>query len=197
MQRLAVAFAAALFIVLALPAVAEVAGRISLSELLERPVVNEHGEAIGELTDVVFDARDGAILAVTIDYGRWLRISSHEADFAPRQVSLGGERVVLHVAERELRRMPEAQRPAWPAMSAAWLIGREVRDRLRRDSGEMIDLLADLEGARVEAAIVELPDEWQTATHERIALPLRAFTLPRDVGGYATLGVRREDLSRP
>lgn len=64
--------------ILAVPVAAQVSARVSLNEL----------------TDVLFDARDGAILAVTIDYGRWLR-----------------------------------------QISAAWLIGREVRDRLHRDSG--------------------------------------------------------------
>lgn len=166
----------------------------SISEFIGRTVLDVRGQPLGEVTDVIFDSRDGAVLAITVDYGRWLRVASHEADFGLRQISTAGDKLVLQVPEPALRRMPASRRPAWPAVSAAWLIGRDVRDRLRRDSGEMVDLVVDWAGGRIEQALIELPDEW--AIRRRIALPLEAFSLPRDIGQYATLHVRRERLIR-
>ena len=184
--------AAALLMLVALPALA--GPRVSVSELIGRTVADANGNAIGELTDVIFDARDGTIRAVTVDYGRWLHVGSREAAFPLAQISSTAKAVVLDVPERELRRAPPAERPDWPSLSAAWLIGREVRDRLHRDSGEMVDLVADLDAARIVQAVIRLPDEWAA---DRISLPLDALTLPREVGQYATLDVTRERLATP
>ena len=183
---------AALMMVVILPALA--GPHVSVSELIGRAVADANGNAIGELTDVIFDARDGTIRAVTVDFGRWLRVGSREAAFPLAQISSGGKAIVLDVPERELRRAPPAERPDWPSLSAAWLIGREVRDRLHRDSGEMVDLVADLDAARIVQAVIRLPDEWAA---DRIAVSLDALTLPRELGQYATLDVTRERLAAP
>jgi sporulation protein YlmC with PRC-barrel domain len=190
--RLIRRLAAAVLMVVAVPALG--GPSVSVSELIGRPVADANGNAIGELTDVIFDARDGTIRAVTVDFGRWLHVGSREAAFPLARISSASGRVVLDVPERELRRAPPAERPEWPALSAAWLIGREVRDRLHRDSGEMVDLLADLSAARIVQAVIRLPDEWDA---DRIALPLESLNLPREVGQYATLDVTRERLAQP
>jgi sporulation protein YlmC with PRC-barrel domain len=183
---------AALLVLVALPALG--GPRVSVSELIGRAVADANGNAIGELTDVIFDARDGTIRAVTVDFGRWLRVGSREAAFPLAQISSAGEPVVLDVPERELRRAPPAGRPEWPSLSAAWLIGREVRDRLHRDSGDMVDLVADLAAGRIVQAVIRLPAEWAA---DRVPLPLDSLTLPREIGQYATLDVTRERLAHP
>lgn len=185
-----------LFLVSACLAAAAPGERTSIGELIGRTVLDTRHNRLGEVTDVIFDARDGRILALTVDYGRALGIASYEADFEPRRLSPAGEALVLDAPEAELRRMPASEHAEWPAISAARLIGREVRDQLRRDTGEMVDLLTDPGGARIERAVIDLPDEWSGPERERMALPLEALDLPHEVGHYARLNVRRERLAR-
>jgi sporulation protein YlmC with PRC-barrel domain len=157
------------------------------------PVVIASGERIGELRDVLFDARDGAIVAFTVDYGRWLRIAEHEAAFGRAQFTRRGAVLELAVPEARLRRTRALERTEWPIISAAGLIGREVRDRLHRDSGELVDLELDFEAGRVRAALIDLPDEWSGERAPR-RVALGQLTLPREVGQFPTLSVRREQF---
>jgi len=175
-------------------AVARAGGAMHFTELAGTEVRDARGERLGELKDVLFDARDGTIVAFTVDYGRWLRISEYEAAFAPAQFVPAGEALELRVAEARLRRMPPVDRPAWPLVRASDIVGRAVLDRLHRDSGEMVDLLLDLEHVRVDGALVDLRDEWEARPALR-SVPLQELSLPREVGQYATLSVTRERLS--
>ena len=157
-------------------------------------VRDARGERLGELRDVLFDARDGTIVALTVDYGRWLRISEYEAAFALEHFKRVGNALQLDVDYKALRRTPPVERPDWPLVRASDLVGRAVRDRLRRDSGEMVDLRLDAEGWRVQSALIDLRDEWEPQAVIR-TVALEQLSLPRDVGQYATLNVTRERLS--
>lgn len=161
------------------------------TEFAGREVRDVRGERLGELKDVLFDARDGTIVAFTVDYGRWLRVSEYEAAFAPQQFVPVAEAFELRVAEATLRRTPPVERPAWPLVRASDIVGREVRDRLHRDSGEMVDLLLDPGRARVAAALIDLRDEWEPRPVLR-RVSLEQLSLPREVGQYPTLTVTRE-----
>jgi sporulation protein YlmC with PRC-barrel domain len=163
----------------------------SFTELVGTEVRDARGDRLGEIKDVLFDARDGAIVALTVDYGRWLRISEYEAAFAPRLFAHGGNGLQLGVAEATLRRTPAVGRPAWPLLRASDLVGREVRDRLHRDSGEMVDLVLDLEAERVESALIDLRDDWEARAVVR-RVSLEQLSLPHEVGQYPTLTVTRE-----
>jgi len=174
--------------------VARAGGATHFTKLAGTEVRDARGERLGELKDVLFDARDGTIVAFTVDYGRWLRISEYEAAFAPALFAPAGEALELRVAEARLRRAPPADRPEWPLVRASDIVGRAVLDRLHRDSGEMVDLLLDLDGARVADALIDLRDEWEARPVLR-RVPLRDLSLPREVGQYATLGVTRERLT--
>jgi len=164
------------------------------TELAGTEVREAGGERLGELKDVLFDARDGTIVAFTVDYGRWLRVSEYEAAFTPEQFVRAEDALELRVAEAKLRRTPPVDRPAWPLVRASDIVGREVRDRLHRDSGEMADLLLDMQHARVAGVLIDLRDEWEPRPVLR-RVTLQELALPREIGQYATLGVTRERLA--
>lgn len=173
----------------AAPALAE--ATTLFTDLVGTEVRDARGERLGEIKDVLFDARDGAIVALTVDYGRWLRVSEYEAAFAPRLFTRDGDAWQLRAAETTLRRTPAVERPAWPLLRASDLVGREVRDRLRRDSGEMVDLVLDLDAGRVEWALIDLRDDWEPRAVVR-RVSLEQLALPHEVGQYPTLTVTRE-----
>jgi sporulation protein YlmC with PRC-barrel domain len=175
-------------------AAARAGDAMPFTEFAGGEVRDVRGERLGELKDVLFDARDGAIVAFTVDYGRWLRLSEYEAAFAPQQFVPVAEAFELHVADATLRRTPPVERPAWPLVRASDIVGREVRDRLHRDSGEMVDLLLDLDRARVAGALIDLRDEWEARPVLR-RVSLEQLSLPREIGQYATLNVTRERLA--
>lgn len=164
-----------------------------LSELIGVPVLERGGEPIGEVKDLVFDARDGAIAAITVEYGRWLRVGSHEAAFAPADFVLEGDHLLLRLPVAVLRRAAALGWPEWPALRASYVIGREVRDRLRRDSGAMVDLVIDFTDLRIRYAVVDLRDEWEES-ERLVRLPFSSFAFPREFGDYPTLRIRREQL---
>ena len=190
MQRVTAGALGALLIAFAGAALAD-ASRVSA--WFGTPVVIASGERIGEVKDVLFDARNGAIVAFTVDYGRWLRIAQYQAAFERASFSRRGAALELNVTEARLRRTPALKRPEWPIVSAAQLIGRDVRDRLHRDSGELVELEADFGNGRVRAALIDLPDEWAGA-HGTRRVKLEDLSLPREVGQLPTLSVRREQL---
>jgi hypothetical protein len=165
----------------------------TVSQLIGTPVFDGSGDEIGEVKDVVFDARDGAIVALTVEYGRWLRVASHEAAFLPGDFERRPDGLVLRLPAQALRRTPPLGWASWPALRASYVMGREVRDRLRRDSGVMVDLAIDFAEMRISSAIIDLRDEWEE--RERLLrLPFPAVSFPREFGDFPTLRVRREQL---
>lgn len=165
----------------------------TVNELIGTPVFDGSGDEIGEVKDVVFDARDGAIVALTVEYGRWLRVASHEAAFVPGDFLRATQGLVLKLPAAALRRTPPLGLANWPALRASYVMGREVRDRLRRDSGVMVDLVVDLARMRISSVIIDLRDEWEE--RERLLrLPFPALAFPREFGDFPTLRVRREQL---
>ena len=165
----------------------------TVSELIGTPVFDGGGDEIGEVKDVVFDARDGTIVALTVEYGRWLRVASHEAAFVPGDFVSRPDGLVLRLPAAALRRTPPLGWASWPALRASYVMGREVRDRLRRDSGVMVDLALDFAAMRISSVIIDLRDEWEE--HERLLrLPFPELAFPREFGDFPTLRVRREQL---
>ena len=162
-------------------------------ELIGAPVLNPAGEHLGEVTDIVFDARDGSIRYVVIEFGGWLGLGEGEAAFSAAQLVPRGGYVMLDVPEGSLRRTPAHEEPAWPAMRATKLIEREVLDRRHRDAGEIVDLLIDLRAPRVHHALINLRDDWKPG-ERLVRVPIEEFSLPRDMGDHATLNIARERL---
>lgn len=162
--------------------------------LIGQPVLNPAGEHLGEVEDIVFDARDGAIRRVTIEFGGWLGLGEGEAAFSAAQIVPREGFVTLDVPDGSLRRVPAPETVQWPAMRASALLGREVVDRRHRDAGEIVDLVVDLRANRVEHALVDLRDDWAPG-RELARVPIERFSLPRDLGDRVALNVAREKLA--
>ncbi|MFN2645807.1 MAG: PRC-barrel domain-containing protein [Burkholderiales bacterium] len=112
------ALVAALAAFLSLAAPSAHAELSRLSDWLGGPVVDARGEPIGDLADILFDGRDGTIVALAVEYGRWLRVAQHEAAFARAHFSRRGDALVLDLTEAALRRAPALERPHWPLVRA-------------------------------------------------------------------------------
>jgi sporulation protein YlmC with PRC-barrel domain len=167
---------------------------VRASELIGTRVVDAQGERLGEIKDVVFDTRNGKILHVTIALGHgFLGIGKKEAAFSTAQLVFRNDAVMLDIPDEALRATAAFDDPTWPAMRASQLIQREVQDRLRRDSGEIVDLLVDLAERRVAHALVDVRDDWRSG-EKLVTVPIEQFSLPRDMGEFATLNIVREKL---
>lgn len=181
----------ALFLSAAAYAAAEA---VRASDLLGSPAVDEHGEPLGRVTDLVFDARDGSVSAIVLEYGGWLGLGETTAA-VPRQWFRSVEKglAVLDADAQALRRAPALDAPAWPRMRASALIDREVVDRLHRDVGEVRDLVMEPGLTRVRSAFVDRRDDWLPG-RSLVAVPIEWFSLPRDLDDQVTLNYSRERL---
>jgi len=82
---------------------------------------------------------------------------------------------------------------------AAFEVGDRAARRARpiaRDAGEIVELVADLREARVEAAVIDLRDDWKPG-ERLVTVAFEHFALPRDLGQYAVLDIDRERLGTP
>lgn len=169
------------------------AKQIRASALLGQEVRTAGGERVGELRDIVFDARTGAIRFVTIDLGGAFGLGGKEAAFSTAELLLRGEEVRLTASPAALENVPAFGEPDYPAMRASKLIHREVRDRLHQDAGEIVDLLLDPRWRRVHTALIDLRDDWKPGEWI-VPAAIEDFSLPRDMGRYAVLNIARSQL---
>lgn len=180
MKRFILAFAGALLLP-AVPSQAADAPYVRASELFGSRLVDESGEALGEVDDLVFDARNGALRSVVVD-GLALPVSRLGSE-------AGGERYVLK--QPDDARAAALGEPRWPAMRASELINHEVVDRLHRDFGEIRDALIDLDARRVRSVIIDRADDWQPGK-ALLTVPIEELSLPRDLGDKVALNYSRE-----
>ena len=150
---------------------------VAVSEFIGRELINARGESLGTISEVVFDARTGALVSV----------ASGSLAFPADDLRPQGERYELR-SKYEPRTFAE---PQWPAMRASTLLDREVVDRLHRDFGEIRDLVIDLRAPEVRSAVVDRRDDW-AAGQSLVTLPLEAFSLPRDLPDKVAINYSRE-----
>jgi sporulation protein YlmC with PRC-barrel domain len=168
------------------------AAEMRASDLFGKAVANAQGDSIGAVSDIIFDARDGAIRYVEVEHGGWLGLGDRAAAVPARLLTARGDVLTLQAGTR-LESMPVQRRVIWPDIAARKLIHREVQDRRHRDSGEIVDVLIDLDAGHASAALVDLRDDWKSGRRV-VRVPIEDFSLPRDMGRYATLNTDRERL---
>ena len=169
-------------LLLAFAAVTAAAPDLRATELIGMSVVDPAGRRLGPIQDLIFDATDARLRLVTVHIG------GREAGFHPGRFELRDGRAVLNATEAKLERVPDFGEPKWPAMRASTLIRKEVRDRLHRDAGEVVDLLVDLDERRVHHALMDLRDDWKAGA-KLTRVPIEEFSLPRDLGRHAILNM--------
>jgi sporulation protein YlmC with PRC-barrel domain len=152
------------------------------SKIIGSVLVDARGEALGAIDDLIFDARNGAL--------RWVVAESIAFPAGGLQPQAGGG--YRPGKPRNARAMSP---PQWPSMRASALLGKEVIDRRHRDFGKVRDLRVDLEGARVEAALVDRRDDWMPG-EALVAVPIEAFSLPRDLPDKIAINYSRERFTR-
>jgi sporulation protein YlmC with PRC-barrel domain len=154
---------------------------VRASDLFGSRLVDERGAALGEVEDLVFDARNGALRSVVVD-GVALPISRLRPE-------AGGERYVLRRTEDG--RAAAVAEPKWPAMRASLLINHEVVDRLHRDFGEIRDVVVNLDARQVRSVIIDRADDWQPG-RALLTVAIEELSLPRDLGDKVALNYSRE-----
>ncbi|HEX6318100.1 MAG TPA: PRC-barrel domain-containing protein [Burkholderiales bacterium] len=167
----------------AAPLHADNKAQVRATELFGSRLIDKGGEALGEIGDLVFDARNGALRSVVVD-GVALPVSR----LLPEA---GGRRYIL--TEPDDTRPTAFAEPRWPSMRASRLVSHEVVDRLHRDFGEIRDVLVDLDRRRVGGVIIDRRDDWQ-AGQALVTVPVEALSLPRDLGDKVALNYSRERL---
>lgn len=150
---------------------------VAVSDLIGRELVNARGESLGTISDLVFDARNGALVSVVAG-----SLAFPANDLRPQ-----AGRYMLRT-KYEPRTFAE---PKWPAMRASTLMEREVVDRLHRDFGEIRNLVIDLDAQKVRAAVVDRRDDWAPG-ETLLSVPIESFSLPRDLPEKVALNISRE-----
>jgi hypothetical protein len=90
---------------------ASMAGQLTETDVVGRPVVGEGGEEIGTIVQLVEDANGGGRLAV-VDVGEFLGIGQKQVAIDVRHLSLGADgQVRSDVTADQLQSMPEYEEP--------------------------------------------------------------------------------------
>lgn len=176
-------------LVLALASFLSQAQALRATDLLGAQVANPAGKSLGEVKDVIFNSKDGSIRSVTVQFS----LGGKEAAFSAAQLVPRGDRLVLDVAQETLRHVPAFDHLEWPAMRASALLNKEVRDRLHRDAGEIVDLVVRLDQNHVSHAVLDLADDWKPG-QRLVEVGIGALALPRDLGERIVLNISRQEL---
>lgn len=159
--------------VLAMAAVASDAGRaqdeterVRATELIGIEVRAAGGETLGEIADLVIDARNGRVEQAVLEFGGWLGFGARRA--AVPYAALAD------LSPEDLARMPPFAPPAWPQVLATRLVGAPVRDRAGREAGEIQDFVISADAGRVYYAIVDPDDGWRNRS---FAVPVSMLNL--------------------
>lgn len=146
---------------------------IRATDFLDTKVVNNDGEVLGEVHELVIDARTGRVHYAVLAVGGFLGINEKLIPYPVSALSPGpeDERVVLDVQPAQLADAAGFERDRWPAwndpvwdraaapgkprfMRTRELIGRPVRDRDGEAIGTLQDLVLDLAHGEVRQALV-------------------------------------------
>jgi sporulation protein YlmC with PRC-barrel domain len=147
---------------------------IRATAFLQTVVVDNHGERIGEVHELVLDVRNGRVHYAVLEVGGFLGINEKLIPYPVSALSPGpdDERVVLDVRPEQLADATGFERDHWPAwndpvwdraegagnprfMRTQELIGRTVKDRDGETIGTLRDLVLNLARGEVRQALVE------------------------------------------
>jgi sporulation protein YlmC with PRC-barrel domain len=192
------------------------------SKLIGKDVKNAAGESLGEIKDLMVDLKGERVHYAVLGFGGALGLGDKLFAYpvSAFRAGAGNDDLVLNVSKEKLKDAPGFDKDHWPAwgsdqyrrdvdryhgnkagsasaqlMRASKLIGKNVDDRAGKDAGEIKDLVVNLGTGRVRYAVLEFDKAW-SLNDKLVALPMRAFTIPRDANHDLVVNVSRERISQ-
>ena len=192
------------------------------SKLIGKDVKNAAGEGLGEIKDLMVDLKGERIHYAVLSFGGALGMGDKLFAYpiSAFRAGAGNDDLVLNVNKEKLKDAPGFDKDHWPEwakdnyrrdvdryhgskaslasaqlMRASKLIGKDVDDRAGKKAGEINDLVVNLGTGRVRYAVLEFDKAW-SLNDKLVALPMRAFTVPRDSDKDLVVNVSRERISQ-
>ena len=193
------------------------------SKVIGQDVKNAQGENMGEIHDLIIDPVAQRVHYAVLSFGGVLGMGEKlfafpVSSFKPSQDK---DELVLNVPKERLKNAPGFERNNWPDMSdnryrgevdkyfksdaakqgkagdrmmrASELIGKDVNDRSGKDAGEIEDMVINMANGQIRYVVLDFDKAW-SPDDKLVALPLKAFTFPRDKDGDLVLNTPREKI---
>ncbi len=143
------------------------------SKIIGANVENANGDNIGEIKDMMVDARNERVRYVVLSHGGVLGIGDKLFAYPMSMVETKGtdsDKLVMNVNKEKL-----------DLVRASDLIGKNFDDTNGKDAGEIEDLVVNSNNGNIEYAIVDFDDSWAKKTDGKlVAIPLSNITVSGD-----------------
>ena len=164
-------------------------GELRVSRLIGMPVHGMNGERIGEVRDLIVDAKEGRVRYAVIDAGGFLGLGEHRTAVSLRNLDaiLEPDRVRVHMTREQLERYPAYpadREPDWNLggfaeqvddavhadgkgigkmrryWKASQLLDADLKDQRGKDIGDIEDLVIDAADGRVRYGVASFDSSW-------------------------------------
>lgn len=190
-------------------------------ELLDAEVVNNLGQRLGRIEDLLVDVYAKKVRYAVLSMDTFVGVGSRFFVFPlqPTYLSPYADAVVINVNKELLQEAPGFDRGAWPAtsdprffdhlaeffsedmepgwpsgmMRASQLIGRGVEDVAGHDAGALDDFVVDMSNGQIGFAVLRFDRMWRISDR-LLPVPLEALSFPGDRESELLLNVARSEL---
>ena len=154
---------------------------LSASEMLDKPVLGESGERIGDVKDIIVD-RDGQISKLVVEVGGFFEIGDQHIGVPWQCVTIGQDMQFVQVPLQEVRsgtyslfgRVPQGERV--PAPLTSWRVNELIGDYASLSDvpryGIVSDVIFDATG-KAKAVVVRRAPAW--GGHGLYAFPFTGY----------------------
>lgn len=160
-------------------------GELRASNLKGMQVVNNKGEEIGDIGDLVINLNSGRVHAAVLEFGGFLGVGEENYAFPISELKPGkqADQVVMNIDKQALENRDGFSKRQWPGMDdqywgrvggkqaaagsgaeqgkmnlirASELIGKEVQDNTGKQVGEVQDVVVGLQQGEVKNIVVSV-----------------------------------------
>ena len=171
------------------------------SELIGKNVVNNKGEGLGEIKDLVVDTTSGKVQYAVISFGGFLGLGDKLFAYPLEKFERMGERgrLALNVDKEKMKSAPGFDDKSWPNFTTATYRGDvdkfygtksapanvrfaratqilkgDVKDGANKDIGDIEDIVVSLPSGRVSYVVLEFDRAWNP-DNKLVAMPMKAL----------------------
>lgn len=212
----------------ATPAQASEAGQtgrdVRASKLIGKEVRNASGEKLGEIQDLIVDAKAERVHYAVLAFGGALGLGEKLFAYPLKTFKPAGDKdeLVLNVDKEKMKNAPGFERNRWPdladnryrtdvdryfggdaagkpragerLMRASELIGKNVDDRQGKNAGEIEDLVVNLSTEKIRYVVLDFDKAW-SPDDKLVTLPMGVLNFPQRKDRDLVLDVTRDQIN--
>lgn len=190
------------------------------SELIGKNLVNNKGEGVGEIKDLVVDTTTGKVQYAVISFGGFLGLGDKLFAYPLEKFERMGERgrLVLNVDKEKMKSAPGFDDKSWPNFTTATYRGDvdkfygtksapanvrfaratqilkgDIKDAANKDIGDIEDMVVSLPSGRVSYVVLEFDRAWNP-DDKLVAMPMKALKSEDGDGTDLVYQASREQL---